>query len=249
MSALILALLGLCIGIFVEGIVSSYHYDATFWPWPRCRVCGQPAARFVLVPILGFLRHPRCAACHRGQRARAVQVQIATAAVFFVLGGQYWGQPLLLLVSLVESSLLVAVLFIDLELRLIPTVLVVLLVLLALGSAAAWPGMGLERALLGGAIGFLIFGVLVLLAHLAFGEGALGMGDANLALAIGCITGYPLVIFALSAGVFLGGIGALLMLTVGRLGLRGTMPYGPYLVLAVLYVLAHGNTVNPLVHL
>jgi prepilin signal peptidase PulO-like enzyme (type II secretory pathway) len=33
-----------------------------------------------------------------------------------------------------------------------------------------------------------------------------------------------------------------------RGGLRSTMPYGPYLVLAVLFVLAHGNTINPLVH-
>jgi leader peptidase (prepilin peptidase)/N-methyltransferase len=111
-----------------------------------------------------------------------------------------------------------------------------------------WPGLGLWSALLGGAVGFAAFGALVVLAHYVFGEGALGMGDANLALAIGCITGYPLVIFALSTGIFLGGIGAVATLVAKRGGLRSTMPYGPYLVLAVLFVLAHGNTINPLVH-
>ncbi len=88
-----------------------------------------------------------------------------------------------------------------------------------------------------------------MIANVAFGEGALGLGDANLALAIGCITGYPLVVFALSAGVFLGGLGAIALLIFARRGLRGTMPYGPYLVLAVLYVLARGNTMAPLLHL
>jgi leader peptidase (prepilin peptidase)/N-methyltransferase len=175
-------------------------------------------------------------------------VEAATALTFFALGAQYWGHPLLLMVSLMEAALLVAVLFIDLELRLIPTLLVAALVMLALAGATLWPGLGLGSALLGGAVGFAAFGALVVLAHFVFGEGALGMGDANLALAIGCITGYPLVIFALSTGIFLGGLGAVATLVAKRGGLRSTMPYGPYLVLAVLFVLAHGNTINPLVH-
>lgn len=248
MPAIILACLGLFAGVFVEGVVSSFHHNATFWPWPRCRACGHTAPLPVLAPVLGYLRLPTCTACGSGVRARALQIEAATALAFYLLGSQYWGHPLLLVVSLVESALLVAVMFIDLELRLIPTLLIVLLVALALGSAAAWPGLGLWNALLGGAIGYASFGIMVVIAHAIFGDGALGVGDANLALAIGCITGYPLVVFALSSGVFLGGIGAVFMLVVGRRGLRSTMPYGPYLVLAVLYVLARGNTIYPLGH-
>jgi leader peptidase (prepilin peptidase)/N-methyltransferase len=247
--ALLLVALGLLIGVFVEGVVSSFHFDGSLWPWPHCRDCGYPAPPAFMAPVLGAMNHARCRRCGRSSRARAAQVQVATALAFLALGLQYWSHPLLLAVSLVEAALLVAVLFIDLELRLIPPLLVVALVTLALGSAAAWPGLGLWSALLGGALAFAAFGLLVIVARFVFGEGALGMGDANLALAIGCITGYPLVTFTLSVGVFLGGIGAMAMLIVARRGLRSTMPYGPYLVLAVLYVLAHGNTLNPLVHL
>ena len=254
-----LALLGFFVGVFVEGVVSSYHHDGTFWPWPCCRRCGARASLGVLVPVLGYLRQARCRACGCEQRTRGLQVEAATALAFVALGAQYWGHPradwpLLLVVSLAEAALLVVVLFIDLELRLIPTLLVAVLVALALAGAtlvpatAWWPGLGLGSALLGGAVGFAAFGALVVLAHVVFGEGALGMGDANLALAIGCITGYPLVIFALSTGIFLGGIGAVATLVAKRGGLRSTMPYGPYLVLAVLFVLAHGNTINPLGH-
>ncbi len=253
MPVVFLALLGLLAGVPVEGIVSSYRRHGGFRPWPCCRDCGRHAPLVALVPLLGLLASPRCRDCGRSSWARALQAQVATGIAFVALGGQYAAHPVLLAVSLCEAVLLVALLFIDLELRLIPTLLVALLVLLALGSAAFWPGLGLASALLGGAIGFASFGVLVALARLVFGEGALGMGDANLALAIGCITGYPLVAFTLSVGVFLGGFGAMAVLlgaVVARragIGLRSTIPYGPYLVLGVLYVLAHGNTLNPLV--
>ena len=251
----LLAFLGLFVGVAVEGVVSSYRHHGGFRPWPCCRDCGRRAPLVALVPLLGLLAAPHCPApgCGRSWWSRALQVQVATGIAFVALGGQYAAYPALLAVSLCEAALLVALLFIDLELRLIPTLLVVLIVVLALGSAAFWPGLGLGSALAGGAIGFASFGALVLLARLIFGEGALGMGDANLALAIGCITGYPLVAFTLSVGVFLGGLGAaaiLLGALVARragVGLRSTIPYGPYLVLGALYVLAHGNTLNPLV--
>jgi leader peptidase (prepilin peptidase)/N-methyltransferase len=249
MPVYLLALLGLCAGVLVEAVVSSYHYCGRLTPRLLCRGCGCPHPAASWIPIAGALLHKSCAACGRPTWFRALQIEVATAVAFSVLAGQYWGQPLLLLVSLAEAALLVAVLFIDLELRLIPNLLIVLLVLLALGSAAAWPGLGLWNAVLGGVLGYASFGVLVVAARFVFGEGAFGLGDANLALAIGCITGYPLVVFALSSGVFLGGLGAVFMVAVARRGLRSTMPYGPYLVLAVLYVLAHGNTLNPLVHL
>jgi len=255
LPGLALALLGLVVGVFVEGIVSSFHYDGSLRPWPRCRSCGQLARPTALVPLAGYASHRHCASCGRPQFFRAVQIELATALAFVALGAQYWGHPLLLLVSLAEAALLAAVFFIDLELRLIPTMLVALLVLLALGSAAAWPQIGLWSALLGGAIGFGVFGILVVLARVVFGEGALGMGDANLALAIGCITGYPQVVLALSLGVFLGGLGAMLVILAGGVahnrgwGLHSTIPYGPYLVLGVLWVLAQGSALTPLVHL
>ncbi len=250
MSALLLVLLGLIVGALVEGVVSSFHYDASLRPWPRCRSCGRAAPLVALVPLAGVVCAPCCRGCRRSSWLRAAQVQGATAAVFLVLGTQYAARPLLLTVSLIEAAVLVAVLFIDLELRLIPTLLVVLLVVLALGSAIFWPGLGLVSALEGGAIGFGAFALLIGLARLVFGAGALGLGDAYLALAIGCITGYPLVAYTLAFGVFLGGFGALAVLAVRRSeGLRSTIPYGPYLVLGVLYVLAHGNTVSPLIRL
>lgn len=70
---------------------------------------------------------------------------------------------------------------------------------------------------------------------------ALGAGDVLLVLAIGLVVGYPAVIYALAYGVLLGGLGAVVALIAGRAGPRGTLAYGPFLVLGALYALAGGR--------
>jgi len=217
-STALLAALGLVVGASVEGIVAAYSRDRSVWPWPPWR---------------------------RSRIKRMLSIQIVTAATFYGLAVQYAYEPPLLVIGAVESTLLIALLFIDLDLRLIPTLPVGMLTLLALVSANAWPGLGLERAALGGVLGFAGFGLLAVLGRVVFGEEVLGSGDVILALAVGCMTGYPLVVATLVLGVFLGGVGAAFVLLLGRGGLRGTMPYGPALIAAVLIVLVHGNTTHP----
>lgn len=241
---LLLAVAGLMVGVPIRGVVASYHRDRSFWPWPHCQIRDLNTRR----PTLLSLAHPRIYPCcpHSGGYApRPCTVELVTTIAFSIVGAPYVDQPLLLLVTLAESAVLVAVLFIDLELLLIPTPLVLVLVLLALTSATLTPELGLPSAILGGVVGYVIFLLLVTLARQVYGDGALGSGDAHLALAIGCLTGYPLVLSTLVLGALLGGLGALGVLLRGRGGRRSTLPYGPYLIIGVLYVLARGTTMHP----
>jgi len=241
---LLLTVAGLMVGVPIKGVVASYHRDRNFWPWPHCQIRDPNTRR----PTLLSLVHPRIYPCcpHSGGYApRPGTVELATTIAFSIVGAPYVDQPLLLLVTLAESAVLIAVLFIDLELLLIPTPLVLVLVLLALTSAILRPGPGLGSAILGGIVGYVTFLLLVVLARQVYGVGALGSGDAHLALAIGCITGYPLVISTLALGALLGGCGALGVLLRRRGGRRSTLPYGPYLIIGVLYVLARGTTMHP----
>ena len=241
---LLLAVAGLMVGVPITGVVASYHCDRSFWPWPHCQIRDLNACWSTLLSLV----HPRIYPCcpHSGGYApRLCTVVLVTTLAFSVVGAPYIDEPLLLMVTLAESTVLIAVLFTDLELLLIPTPLVLVLVLLALTSASLRPGLGLPSAVLGGVVGYVIFPLLVTLARQVYGDGALGSGDAHLALAIGCITGYPLVVSTLALGALLGGLGALGVLLRGRGGRRSTLPYGPYLIIGVLYVLAHGTTMCP----
>jgi len=241
---LLLAVAGLMVGVPIKGVVASYHHDRSFWPWPHCQISGLNTRR----PTLLSLVHPRIDPCclHSGGYAPPpCTVELVTTIVFSIVGAPHVDEPLLLGMTLAESAVLIALLFIDLELLLIPTPLVLVLVLLALTSATLTPGLGLRSAILGGVVGYVIFFLLVTLARQVYGDGALGSGDAHLALAIGCITGYPLVVSTLALGALLGGFGALGVLLRGRGGRRSALPYGPYLLIGVLYMLARGTTMHP----
>ncbi len=241
---LLLAVAGLMVGVLIKGVVASYHRDRSFWPWPHCQIRDPNTRRPTLLSLVHPRIDPRCP--HSGGYApRPCTVELVTASAFSIVGAPYVDEPLLLVVTLAESTILIAVLFIDLELRLIPTPLVLMLVLLALTSATLTPELGLSNAILGGVVGYVIFLLLVTLARQVYGEGALGSGDAHLALAIGCITGYPLVVSTLALGALLGGFGALGVLLRGRGGRRSTLPYGPYLIIGVLYMLARGTSTHP----
>jgi leader peptidase (prepilin peptidase)/N-methyltransferase len=174
---------------------------------------------------------------------RLALAQAAQGALWAALAARYGISPLLP-ICLAEGTLLLAVLFIDVRHRLIPHALVLPGAVLALATSPLWPGLGLASSALAGAGAFLVFSLLVRLARRVFGEGAFGQGDANLAGWIGLLCGYPLVIVSLSVGVFLGGLGALAIIVWRRGSLRATMPYGPYLVAGVLYVLLSGNTLH-----
>ncbi len=240
----VLAILGVTVGLIVAAVAASYRADRRFWPWPCRRVCGYDASP--LVPRAGARSVIRPRQARRGHRPtpRALWVPVATAALFCGLGLRYAAEPALLLVSVVEATLLLLLLVIDLDQCLVPTPVVGLLVVVALVSANLWPGSGLRDALLGGAVGFGSFAAFVGLARLLHGADALGLGDASLALAIGCITGYPRVVGALGLGIVLGGIAAGALLLLGRVGLRQAIPYGPALILAAIGVLAYGRTIH-----
>lgn len=241
---LLLAVAGLMVGALIKGVVESYHRDRSFWPWPHCLIRDLNTRWPTPLSLVNPRIYP-CCPHFGGYAPRPCTVEPVAAVVFSIVGTPYVDQPLLLVVTFAESAVLVAVLFIDLELLLIPTPLVRVLVLLALTSATVRPELGLRNAILGGVVGYVSFLLLAVLARQVYGEGALGSGDAHLALAIGCITGYPLVVSTLALGALLGGCGALGVLLRGRGGRRSTLPYGPYLIIGVLYVLARGTTMHP----
>lgn len=239
-----LGVLGAIVGMIVVAVAASYSADRCFWPWPRRQVRPLDAAPLAsLVGVRSLIRSCRAPRGH-APTPHLLWVGVVTAVIFCGLGARYAAEPALLLVSLVEATLLLLLLVIDIELRLVPTTVVGLLVAVALVSAGLWPGLGLRAALLGGVIGFASFAALVGLARLLYGADVFGLGDVTLALAIGCMTGYPLVVGTLVLGISIGGSAAGVLLLLRRVGLHQTIPYGPALIMSTLCVLAYGQMVR-----
>lgn len=128
--------------------------------------------------------------------------------------------------TLVVTGVLVTISLVDFEVRRIPNVLCLTLLVWALVQVL-WLG---RPALAAGALGGLVGGGLFSLVALAQ-RGAMGTGDVKLAAALGAVLGYPLILRGLFWGVLAAGGAALVLLATRRAGRKDTMAYGPYLAL------------------
>jgi leader peptidase (prepilin peptidase)/N-methyltransferase len=241
------AIVGAILGVAIIGTADQYTKYRSLWPMPICPECGSSARRISVIPIVGpIIARGSCGHCERRSSWQLAALIQLLMAVLGTLLYQRYGQSLLLLYSSIFTTVLVAIGVIDLQHRLIPTLLVYPTIVFALATSTAWPNLGILNSLLGGGMAFALFFALAVFAHFVFGEGALGGGDVTLAALIGAICGYPLTIVALALGAVLGGIGAILMIAMKRSNLGTAIPYGPYLVAGVIYVLLNGNTLQPL---
>ena len=71
----------------------------------------------------------------------------------------------------------------------------------------------------------------------------MGMGDIKLALLIGLVTGFPLVIPGLLIGIFIGGIAAIVLLVFKLKARKDVIPYGTFLAIGPIITLFWGNEI------
>jgi len=173
--------------------------------------------------------------CNAPIQLRRAIIELATAILFAYLWHRYGLSLRLVLLSLYTCVLLL-VLIIDLEHRLVLNAVILPAIILVLLANLIYPNPGLRNALLGGAIGFGFF----YLISLAWRE-AMGAGDIKLAALIGLMTGFPQVIVALTVGISVGGLVALLLLLTGVKDRKGYIPYAPFLTIGGMAALLWGR--------
>ena len=183
---IIAALVGSLVGVGIMGTADHFTLNRGLWPMPVCAHCGKGSSAQAWIPLLGMFRtHWKCGACGGvGAWRVALAVQIV-AAVLAVLLLRTYGVGWILGSAVVEITMLTTVAVIDLQHRLIPTLLVYPTIVFAVACSAFWPNLGIWNSLLGGGLAFALFFGLALIARLLFGEGALGDGDVTLATLIG----------------------------------------------------------------
>jgi prepilin signal peptidase PulO-like enzyme (type II secretory pathway) len=77
---------------------------------------------------------------------------------------------------------------------------------------------------------------LALLAR-PFGAGAIGQGDLKLLVSVGLLTGAANLLYGLISGAVLAGLSVGLLLLVRRISLKSYVPYGPFLIVGVLWTI------------
>jgi leader peptidase (prepilin peptidase)/N-methyltransferase len=263
-STLLFALVGFLAGVVVNRAADNLPPPSrrSLLDAPRCSYCGTARKSREQIAIIGFLLlRGRCRNCQSPLPLRGPIVEIAGVLLFAFLWSRFGATWTTIGYGLMTAILLL-ITVIDLEHHLILNVVVlpftiVTLLLSPVLSGTASPQVAVLSALLGAAIGYLLFLGIYLFGMLfarvmarARGKGidevAFGFGDVKLAGLVGALVGFPGVIFALVYAILLGGVAAVFVLFFQIVARRRyvafmAIPYGPFITIAAWVVTVWGR--------
>jgi len=133
--------------------------------------------------------------------------------------------------------ILIQMLGFDLKHRLILDVVTAPSIVVALVLSTFSPDLNIGRSLFGIAVGGGVLLPFALVSSIFHQGQGFGWGDVKLGMVIGAITGMSLnygalyTLWALIAGTLIGGVITVGLLATRRLGLRDSVPYGPFLII------------------
>ncbi len=231
------ALVGLAVGVVINSLADSLP-ERMRPQWPFCLQCGHVHQGLAALAV--GRRH--CANCAAPTRKRAQMVEVGTAALFAALPS-FIPEARNLIINSLYIAILILVIVIDLENKLIldvvtfpATALAVLGSFVVTAAENTW-----QLSLVGAAVGLIVFYIFYGIGRLAFGPGALGLGDVKLSMALGAMLGFHRIFFALILAILLGGAVSLLIILVNRrINTRTYLPYGQYLAAAGIVMLIWG---------
>ncbi|HEY9621957.1 MAG TPA: prepilin peptidase [Crinalium sp.] len=252
-STLVVFVLGTCIGSFLNVVI--YRVPAgmsLLYPPSRCPRCKQRLKSYDNVPVFGWLRlRGRCRFCRTPISIRYPLVEAATGLLFVLV---FWAftLPFPALGYWAFFSWLLALSLIDLDTLTLPNSLTQsgLIAGLAFQAAMGWAegnGAGLASRLMAGimgaVLGIWIFDLITIVGSIAFGQTAMGGGDAKLAAMMGAWLGWQNLLLAgflaCAIGAFVGGGG----IALGLLSRRQPMPFGPFLALGAVISAFFGQAI------
>ena len=227
--------LGAVVGSFLNVCIDRLPRGGSLMEPPsQCDSCGRRLTPLELIPVFSYLSlGGRCRTCRATIPARVPIVEAATAALYLLVVLRF-GLSLAAGVGALFVSVLVVVAGIDLEHHRILNRLTYPAIALAM-VAAFLPGRPTLSLLVGGGIGA---GALLLLALVS--PRAMGYGDVKLALFVGLILGYPLILVSLFVSFVIGGLSSAFLLAARRLRLGQAVAFGPYLALGATVTYLYG---------
>jgi leader peptidase (prepilin peptidase) / N-methyltransferase len=243
MLNVIIPLLGLCMGTFVNQCIDWFSKDkSTSASFQACPSCGKPAMLYERIPLLGYvLSRGRCAQCDASISLRypAVELAIGLLSLFlfrkYGLSTEFFAMLVLVLVLILVSS-------IDFLSKRAPH-----------GIAIAGLSCGLILALLRKPLFFFqdaLYGVvacggvllaIVLCCRKFWRIETIGVADAELLCVIGVFVGLRGAVFSLLTASLLGTlIGLPVMLARGR-NAKYAISFGPLLSIGAFLFMCFGD--------
>lgn len=256
------------VAIALLGLVFGSFFNVAIYRWPQedrqqrewiinpshCPHCGARIRPYDNIPLLSFiLLRGRCRDCHAAISWRYPAVEAGTAMLWlltawavtrFGLSGLAPQQLSLwhVVFAIFFASLYLLTIIIDFQTSIIPDEINVAHLVGAWLFMWVCHGATLSPSWQSSLIGMFVLSAFFLVLALF---GGMGFGDAKLAVGMGALFGWPLIVATGFIGVLLGGIVAITLLIVlkaqGRYKRHIPIPFGPYLALAGFICMFRGH--------
>ncbi|QGG46594.1 prepilin peptidase [Heliorestis convoluta] len=236
---LLVFVLGTAIGSFLNVVIYRMPQEkSVIMPPSACGACETFLKWKDLIPLISYISlRGRCRYCQEPFSLRYPFVEGTNGLAYLVIYGTF-GLTLEGFAAAFLFSLLLAVVFIDIDHMIIPDQLMLTALIIGIPLTAF---QSLEK-LLSGFIGLLVGGGLLLLIAIV-SKGGMGGGDIKLAGILGLFLGWPQILLVLFFSFFLGAIAGLAIILYQGKTMKEAIPFGPYLAIAALIVLFWGNSI------
>ena len=239
--------------LFILGAVVGSFLGMLSWRLPRglaitgrstCDNCGKYISWRDNIPIFGwFFLRGKCRVCKKLFSLRYPIIEFLCALSFVLVG--FIAQDLWELVFLlVFTSLSFALLVVDLEHKILPDKLTLLLGVVVFLFVFALPSPLMFSRVI---VGFFVF-LFFLTIYLATSGRGMGFGDVKLSFVLGSALGYPYILVWLFISFFTGALVGILLMILGRAGFKSEIAFGPYLLVGVWITLFWGDVILEYAH-
>ena len=265
LSPFVLALLGLCIGSFLNVVIHRLplmlergwkqesadllgvaHEDTStavtlVTPRSRCPSCGHAIAWYENIPVASWLwLRGRCSACKVRIPLRYPLVEIATGVLFALVGWRFGAEPVTLLWC-GFCAVLVALSGIDWDTTLLPDSMTLPLLWAGLVASLLGWTIPLPESIWGAVVGYLSLWSVYWLFKLTTGKEGMGFGDFKLLAALGTWLGWKMILPIVLGASVIGAVVGIAMKMSSALREGRYVPFGPFLAGAGLVVLFAGQ--------
>lgn len=239
MDLFFIILLGLCIGSFLNVCIYRIAREESIsYPPSHCTNCGYELKIKDLVPVLSYIFiGGKCRNCKENISIKYPIVEILNALLYVIIYLNY-GLSFELIKFAVFASLMIVIGFIDFETQYVfkSTVIfgIVTGILFFVGEWVIIRGIPWTN-IVGATIGFgVIWGIVAL-------TGGMGEGDIDIALICGLFVGLKGIIVALFLAFVIGGIVAVIILTLKLKDRKDEIAFGPYLAIGGIIASIYGS--------
>jgi leader peptidase (prepilin peptidase)/N-methyltransferase len=239
MQILLILVLGLVIGSFINAMVYRLANNLSIWQRSICPHCKQKLLNRDLIPVLSFVfLRGKCRFCKSFIGWQYLLVEVMTPVLFLLAYLNYGAIHLELISDLLYISLAIFFLVFDFKYLIISDVVIwpSLVVVLILNYILGFYWLGLV-------LGMLLGGGFFYLQHLVSGGKWIGWGDVKLGLLLGAMLGLGDMILTLLVAYIVGGLIAIILLASGRKKIGDLLPMGTFLAGAAIIVIIWGSLI------